>query len=66
MSKCLKISVKKEADILLSHTQLGVGVKGGCEIIVHSVRILIDIYSRSINKYLLKIEFKNEFNLISR
>ena len=43
--KCLNASVKKEADILFSPTQLGVGVKSGCEIIVHSVRSLFDIFS---------------------
>ena len=52
--------------MLLSPTQLGVGVNGGCEIIVHSVRSLIDIYSSSNDKCLLKIDFKNAFNQISR
>ena len=70
MSKCINASVKKEAEILFTRvedpTQLGVGVKGGCEIIVHSVRSLIDIYSSSTDKFLLKIDFKNAFNLISR
>ena len=71
MSKCLNASVKKEAEMLFSPTKLGVGVKGGCEIIVHSVTFLIDIYSSSIlpsptDKLLLKIYFKNAFNLISR
>ena len=52
--------------MLFSPTHLGVGVKGGCEIIVHSVRSLIDIYYSSNDKCLLKIDFKNAFNLISR
>ena len=43
MSKCLNASVKKEAEMLFSPIQLGVGVKGGCEIIVHSSRSSIDI-----------------------
>ena len=40
-------------------------MKDGCEIIVYSVRSLIDIYSSSTDKCLLKIDFKNTFNLIS-
>ena len=52
--------------MLFSPTQLGVGVKVGYEIIVHSVRSLNDIYSSSTDICLLKIEFKNAFNLISR
>ena len=66
VSKCLNALVKKEAEMLFSPTQLGVGVKGGCEIIVHSVRSLIDIHSSSNDKCLLKIDFKNAFNLIYR
>ena len=52
--------------MLFSPTQLGVGVKDGCEIIVHSVISLIDIYSSSTDKCLLKIDFKNAFNIVSR
>ena len=66
VSKCLNTSVKTEAEMFFSPTQLGVGVKGGCTIIVYSVRSLIDIYSSSTDKCLLKIDFKNAFNLISR
>ena len=33
---------------------------------MHSVRSLIDIYSSSTDKCLLKIDFKNAFNLLSR
>ena len=40
-------------------------MKDGCEIIVYSVRSLIDIYSSSTDKCPLKIDFKNTFNLIS-
>ena len=44
MYKYLNALVKKEAASLLSPPKLGVGVKGGCEIIMHSVITLIDIY----------------------
>ena len=65
MSKCLNASVKKEAEMLFSPIQLGVGVKGVCEIIVNSLRSLIDIITSSNNKCLLKIDFKNAFNLLA-
>ena len=53
--------------MMFSPTQLGVGVKGGCEISMHSVRSLICIYSSSTNKCLLKIDFNRPFiSYISR
>ena len=66
VSKYLNTSVKKEAEMSFFPTQLGVGVKGGCEIIVHSVISLIDIYFSSTDKCVLKTDFKNAFNLITR
>ena len=56
--------LKRSRNVVIIPTQLGVGVNGGYEIIVHSVRSLIDIYSSSTDKCLLKIDFKNAFNLM--
>ena len=39
--------------------QLGVGVRGGCEALVHSVREVLDLYP---NKMLLQVDLINAFN----
>ena len=57
--------LKKNQKLLFSPTRLCEGMKDGCEMIVHLVKSLIDIYSSYTNKSLLKIDFKNTFNLIS-
>ena len=66
VSKCLNSAIRREAATILSPLQLGVGVRGGCEIAIHSVRSIIDSLGADESTCLLKIDFKNAFNLISR
>ena len=41
-SKCLSHSVQEQASQTLTPLQVGVGVKGGCEAIVHAVSYTLD------------------------
>ena len=66
VSKCLNTAVRREAESILAPTQLGVGVRGGCEIAIHTVRSVIDSKGDDSKTCLLKVDFKNAFNLISR
>ncbi|XP_055336340.1 uncharacterized protein LOC129586883 [Paramacrobiotus metropolitanus] len=60
---CSRVKVRTTA--ALQPSQLGFGVKGGSEAIVHSAREFISS-DRSSVKVLLKIDLKNAFNCISR
>ena len=46
--------------------QVGVAVSGGAEAAVHAVRAWLDRHSHSQNKVLLKLDFENAYNTISR
>ena len=52
----------KAADLFAPH-QLGVGVRGGCEAILHTVRQALE---KSPEKWVLQGDFINAFNLASR
>ena len=59
--------VARRASGLLSPLQLGVGVKNGCEAVVHALNSVIDdpaIVPEE--KCVLQIDFQNAFNLIDR
>ena len=47
-------------------TQVGVGVKSGCESVIRSVRELLFQKNSSTNSVLLKVDLENAFNLVSR
>eukprot|EP00158_Paraphelidium_tribonemae_P006080 Partr_v1_DN27667_c1_g1_i3_m65287 putative NA len=65
-SKCAAGAVVTEcADHLTPH-QLGVGVRGGAEAIVHGVNRVIKENAHRDDLSLLKIDFSNAFNAISR
>ena len=66
VSKCLNSAIRKEAASILSPLQLGVGVRGGCEIAIHSLRSVVDKLGSDDRTCLMKIDFKNAFNVISR
>ena len=67
VSKSLSAALKQEAIQVLSPHQLGVGVKSGCEAIVHSVsRVLEDPNSNPDECWTLLIDFSNAFNSIDR
>ena len=66
-SKCLSWAVKKAAYRTLTPLQLGVGVKCGCEAIVHSVsRTLKDYNTPPEDCWVLLLDFSNAFNSVSR
>ena len=67
VSKCLSRAVQSDALSLLSPLQVGVGVRGGCEAIVHAVsHFLEDPTLSSASKWTLLLDFSNAFNSISR
>ena len=65
-SKCAAGTVVSECADYLSPHQLGVGVRGGAEAIVHSVNRVIEEHANRDDLSLLKIDFSNAFNAISR
>ena len=66
-SKCLSHSVQEQAIQTLTPLQVGVGVKGGCEDIVHAVSCTLDDSNISPGEqWTLLLDFSNAFNNISR
>lgn len=57
--------IRDAADLLLP-LQVGVGVQGGCEAAFHSIRTLVEKFQDDEEMCLLKVDFKNAFNLMSR
>ena len=67
VSKCLSRCILTDALQVLTPLQVGVGVRGGCEAVVHSVsHILEDTNLPSTSKNTLLLDFSNAFNSISR
>ena len=65
-SECISRSVQSEALQVLTPLQVGVGVKGGCEAIVHSVsRTLEDPNTPPVERWTLLLDFSNAFNSIN-
>lgn len=58
-------SVRDYISNLFKPVQIGFGVKGGCEAILHAVRTFLQ-KNKNLEKILLKIDFKNAFNSIER
>ncbi len=66
-SKCISRSVQADALQTLTPLQVGVGVKAGCEAIVHSVsRTLEDPNIPPQERWTLLLDFSNAFNCINR
>ena len=64
---CLSHAVQREALSILTPLQVGVGVKLGCEAIVHSVsRVLEDPSIPSSDRWALMLDFSNAFNSVDR
>ena len=63
-SKCAAKAVADKAAGLLSPLQLDMGVRNGCEALVHTVRRLLDQEPEDF--YLLQVDFVNAFNLADR
>ena len=74
LSKMIVNKVLKCPEVisLLSHSQFGVGVKGGSEAIIHAITIAYDKIcsatedSESSDSSILSVDMKNAFNTISR
>ena len=65
VSKCLAAQSRSEAVSILGPLQLGVGVRGGCEAIVHAVRQAMTSLPDN-NRWTLLLDFSNAFNSIDR
>ena len=65
MSKCLAIHVRRAAVSILAPLQLGVGVRGGCEAIVHAASQAMSSVDDD-RCWTLLLDFSNAFNSINR
>ena len=59
-----QLVVQKVAQSILQPIQLGVGVSGGCESIVHNLQHALELGDHPVAA--LAIDFKNAFNCVSR
>ena len=67
VSKCAAFKFTPDAVETLKPLQLGVGVRGGVEIAVHSVRAVIEDTSiPPEEKWTLQLDFQNAFNTMNR
>ena len=64
-SKCLSFAAHSAAFSHLARLQLGVSVKGGCEVVIHSVSQLMSS-SQPDQQWVLLLNFTNVFNTINR
>ena len=65
-AKCIAKQTQTESAGLFSSRQLGVGVKGGAECIIHATRITFEKLQLSQDAAILHIDFKNAFSSIKR
>ena len=63
-SKCAMSVIKEKAVSLLSPLQLGVGVPGGCETVVHVVQALLN--EKNDDLAVVQVDYVNAFNLADR
>ena len=66
VSKCCCHDAKGRAAAFLSPLQVGVGVPGGCEAVIHSVATALAEHGHDTDMVMLKIDFTNAFNCIKR
>ncbi|XP_065315298.1 uncharacterized protein LOC135924175 [Gordionus sp. m RMFG-2023] len=64
VSKLISARINEKVSTILTSTQLGVDVKGGCESAAHITRIFLQ--NNPQNKHLIKIDFYNAYNTIKR
>ena len=64
--KCLMTQVREDAQAFFWPAQVGVAVKGGAERAVHAVRAWTQQHAGASQKVLLKLDFRNAFNCVSR
>ena len=65
VAKCFCLGGKDEISKTFKGKNFGVGCPGGVEVVAHSLRDVLGKYKSS-DMGLLKIDFKNAFNLIDR
>ena len=66
-SKCISYAVSQRAAAYLRPLQFGVGVRGGCEAIVHATRATLEEESIPLEgKWCLQVDLKNCFNQVDR
>ena len=66
-SKCLSRAVQPDAIDILAPLQVGVGVKAGCEAVIHSVSHILEKPNLPpLSRWTLLIDFSNAFNSVSR
>jgi len=65
VAKCFCLGGKDDINDTFKNRNFGVGCPGGVELIAHSLRSSL-VQFRSTDKGLLKIDFKNAFNLVDR
>ena len=66
-SKCLSRAVQFDAFDVLTPLQVGVGVKAGCEAVVHSVAHILDRGDLPVlSRWIILIDFSIAFNSVSR
>ena len=66
VAKCIAKQTHTESAELFSSKQLGVGVKGGAQSIIHATKITFEKLQLSQDAGILQIDFKNAFNSIKR
>ena len=64
--KCIAKQTETETAERFTSKQLGVGVKGGAESIIHATKITSEKLQLSHDAGILRIDFKNAFNSIKR
>lgn len=64
--KCLMATVRSELRSCFWPVQVGVGTPAGAELAVHTVRAWMHRQQESTGKVLVKLDFRNAFNEISR
>ena len=65
-AKALVLLTEEKIKDYLSPLQFGVGIKGGTEIIVHSIRLLLQHHQQNKDFVVFQADFRNAFNTISR
>lgn len=63
--KIAVFDVKEKLSELLRPFQLGFGIEGGCEAIIHAVRYVAET-DHDIPMAIIKLDFKNAFNVMFR
>lgn len=65
-AKCLTHEVRADAKAYLWPAQVGVAVKAGGEVAVHTLRAWVGRRAASDNSVVVKVDFRNAFNTVSR